>query len=160
MLHPYILIIAPLARDDLRAIQVQGRAQWGDLQAENYLQEIKDVLWMLTRHPRMGILTNWSRIYAASPSSGTLCSTGSMARTSKSCASFTHAKTPAAILTPLMHSDHDVTPNPSHAARMKAAGRNPGKPDTAPWPASCPSRIPLALHPGYSRYSLTPRSPP
>ena len=49
------LIIAPAAKNDLKAVYQYGLRQWGKTQSEGYLSTIKSQFWLLTQQPLMGI---------------------------------------------------------------------------------------------------------
>jgi len=49
------LIISPAARNDLQKIYQYGSLNWGNSRATNYLDNLKEQLWSLTKHPKMGI---------------------------------------------------------------------------------------------------------
>ncbi|RDH83664.1 MAG: type II toxin-antitoxin system RelE/ParE family toxin [endosymbiont of Escarpia spicata] len=54
-MHSYYLLIAPLARDDLKRIYDYGVSNWGATQASSYLEKLKEHFWGLTKQPKMGI---------------------------------------------------------------------------------------------------------
>ena len=46
-----MLVVAPVAQDDLRDIYRYGLRTWGGRQADDYLEQFRDCFWMLTtRH--------------------------------------------------------------------------------------------------------------
>lgn len=49
------LIIAPAAKDDLKAIYQYGLQQWGEEQSARYLTTIKERLWFLLAQPLLGV---------------------------------------------------------------------------------------------------------
>ncbi|WP_151669693.1 type II toxin-antitoxin system RelE/ParE family toxin [Nitrincola schmidtii] len=49
------LVISPAAKSDLKQIYEFGLQQWGTNQANSYLEGIKEKLWSLIEHPRIGI---------------------------------------------------------------------------------------------------------
>lgn len=49
------LVIAPLARDDLKNIYQYGRRQWGKARSDGYMAILQEQLWSLTEQPFMGI---------------------------------------------------------------------------------------------------------
>ncbi|MBC8386300.1 MAG: type II toxin-antitoxin system RelE/ParE family toxin [Gammaproteobacteria bacterium] len=49
------LVIAPAAKTDLKDIYQYGLRQWGQAQANNHLEAIKNQFWSLTEQPLMGI---------------------------------------------------------------------------------------------------------
>ena len=49
------LIIAPAAKADLAEIYQYGLRQWGLIQSDSYLENLKDRLWSLTEQPLMGV---------------------------------------------------------------------------------------------------------
>ena len=51
----YELVIAPVARDDLKDIYQYGCRHWGKVHSEGYLAAIKDQIWMLTEQPFLGV---------------------------------------------------------------------------------------------------------
>ena len=51
----YRLIIAPAAKADLAEIYQYGLRQWGLIQSDRYLENLKDRLWPLTEQPLMGV---------------------------------------------------------------------------------------------------------
>lgn len=51
----YQLIIAPAAKADLAEIYQYGLRQWGLIQSDSYLENLKDRLWSLTKQPLMGV---------------------------------------------------------------------------------------------------------
>jgi plasmid stabilization system protein ParE len=51
------LIIAPVAKNDLRSIYLYGVDKWGKTRTERYLKHIKNNLWHLAEHPSIGILS-------------------------------------------------------------------------------------------------------
>ncbi|MDH5736867.1 MAG: type II toxin-antitoxin system RelE/ParE family toxin [Gammaproteobacteria bacterium] len=48
------LIIAPVAKADLKDIYQYGLRQWGQAQSNRYLDNIKEYLWTLTEQPLIG----------------------------------------------------------------------------------------------------------
>lgn len=50
----YTLVISPVARDDLRKIYQYGVLNWRVSRATRYLDSLKNHLWSLTEHPRVG----------------------------------------------------------------------------------------------------------
>jgi len=54
-LSAYQLVIAPAAKNDLKAIYQYGLQRWDQNQSDNYLTLIKDQLWSLTEQPLLGI---------------------------------------------------------------------------------------------------------
>ena len=51
----YNLVIAPLAKHDLKRIYDYSISNWGDRQASDYLDKLKKLFWELTEQPKMGI---------------------------------------------------------------------------------------------------------
>lgn len=51
----YNLVIAPLAKHDLKHIYDYGVRNWGDRPASDYLDNLKEHFWGLTEQPKMGI---------------------------------------------------------------------------------------------------------
>jgi toxin ParE1/3/4 len=49
------LVIASAAKTDLKDIYQYGLRQWGQIQSESYLENIKEQLWTLTEQPLIGI---------------------------------------------------------------------------------------------------------
>ena len=49
------LVIAPVARDDLKNIYQYGRRQWGKARSDSYMAILQDQFWSLTEQPLMGI---------------------------------------------------------------------------------------------------------
>jgi len=49
------LVIAPLAREDLKNIYQYGRRQWGKARSDGYMAILQEQLWSLTEQPFMGI---------------------------------------------------------------------------------------------------------
>lgn len=49
------LVIAPAAKDDLKNIYQFGLSRWGQLQSDNYLENLKSQLWLLTEQPLLGV---------------------------------------------------------------------------------------------------------
>ena len=47
----YQLIIAPAAKADLAEIYQYGLRQWGLIQSDSYLENLKGRLWSLTEQP-------------------------------------------------------------------------------------------------------------
>ncbi len=54
-MNSYKLVIAPLAKYDLKHIYDYGANNWGARQASTYLDNLKDHFWGLTEQPKMGI---------------------------------------------------------------------------------------------------------
>ena len=54
-MNSQILVISPLARDDLKTIYQYGVVTWGKSQASCYLGNLKNQFWNLARHPKMGM---------------------------------------------------------------------------------------------------------
>lgn len=54
-MSPYTLVIAPLAKRDLKQIYNYGIGNWGIRQASDYLDNLKEQFWTLAEQPRMGI---------------------------------------------------------------------------------------------------------
>ncbi len=52
----YKLVIAPLAKHDLKRIYDYSISNWGDRQASDYLDKLKTLFWELTEQPEMGIM--------------------------------------------------------------------------------------------------------
>jgi toxin ParE1/3/4 len=50
----YQLVIAPAAKNDLKAIYQYSLRLWGQAQAESYLYTIKNQFWLLTEQPFLG----------------------------------------------------------------------------------------------------------
>jgi|SRR5690554_1805896 len=50
------LVIAPVAQEDLRNIYLYTKRTWGEQQATDYLDQLKDCFWLLTTQPRVGNL--------------------------------------------------------------------------------------------------------
>lgn len=48
------LVIAPVAKNDLKDIYLYGLQQWGQAQSESYLSTLKNQFWLLTQQPLMG----------------------------------------------------------------------------------------------------------
>jgi len=48
------LVIAPVAKNDLKEIYQYGLRQWGQSQSESYLSTIKKQFWLLIQQPFMG----------------------------------------------------------------------------------------------------------
>ena len=48
------LVIAPVAKADLKEIYQYGLRQWGQAQSNSYLENLKDHFWSLTDHPLIG----------------------------------------------------------------------------------------------------------
>ena len=51
----YQLFIAPAAKNDLKNIYQFGLSRWGQLQSDNYLENLKSQLWLLTEQPLLGV---------------------------------------------------------------------------------------------------------
>ena len=51
----YILVISPVALNDLKKIYQYGTLNWGAAQATRYLVSLKNQFWNLTEHPQLGI---------------------------------------------------------------------------------------------------------
>jgi len=49
------LVIAPVAKTDLKDIYQYGLRQWGQTQSERYLENIKEQFWTLTEQPLIGV---------------------------------------------------------------------------------------------------------
>jgi toxin ParE1/3/4 len=49
------LVIAPIARDDLKNIYKYGRRQWGKTQSDSYMAILQEQFWSLTEPSLMGI---------------------------------------------------------------------------------------------------------
>jgi Plasmid stabilization system protein len=49
------LVIAPVAKTDLKDIYQYGLRQWGQTQSESYLENIKEQFWTLTEQPLIGV---------------------------------------------------------------------------------------------------------
>jgi len=49
------LVISPAARDDLRHIYQFGLRTWGQSQSTLYLDKLKELFWLLTEQPHIGI---------------------------------------------------------------------------------------------------------
>ena len=49
------LVIASAAKIDLKDIYQYGLRQWGQVQSDRYLENIKDQLWSLREQPLIGI---------------------------------------------------------------------------------------------------------
>lgn len=49
------LVIAPVARDDLKNIYQYGRRQWGKARSDSYMAILQEQFWSLTEQPLMGI---------------------------------------------------------------------------------------------------------
>jgi toxin ParE1/3/4 len=49
------LVIAPIARDDLKNIYQYGRRQWGKARSDSYMAILQEQFWSLTAQPLMGI---------------------------------------------------------------------------------------------------------
>ena len=49
------LVISPAARDDLRHIFQFGLLTWGEHQSTIYLDKLKELFWLLTQQPHIGI---------------------------------------------------------------------------------------------------------
>ncbi|MBE7373026.1 type II toxin-antitoxin system RelE/ParE family toxin [Pseudomonas lopnurensis] len=50
-----MLVIAPVAQEDLRNIYLYGMRTWGEQQAGDYLDLVRDCFWHLTIHPDIGV---------------------------------------------------------------------------------------------------------
>jgi len=48
------LIIAPAAKADLADIYAYSQNTWGEQQADDYMAQLKNTLWLLTEQPDMG----------------------------------------------------------------------------------------------------------
>jgi toxin ParE1/3/4 len=51
--HP--LVISPAAQEDLRDFYLFGLHKWGQNQSSTYLEKLKDMLWLLTEQPHIGV---------------------------------------------------------------------------------------------------------
>ena len=51
----YNLVIAPLAKHDLKRIYDYSISNWGSRQASDYLDKLKKLFWELTEQPKMGV---------------------------------------------------------------------------------------------------------
>ena len=51
----YKLVIAPLAKHDLKRIYDYSISNWGGRQASDYLDKLKNLFWELTEQPEMGV---------------------------------------------------------------------------------------------------------
>jgi toxin ParE1/3/4 len=49
------LVITPAAKSDLEDIYQYGLRQWGQTRSESYLENIKEQIWTLTKHPLKGV---------------------------------------------------------------------------------------------------------
>ena len=49
------LVIASAAKIDLKDIYQYGLRQWGQVQSDSYLENLKDQLWLLTEQPLIGV---------------------------------------------------------------------------------------------------------
>ena len=49
------LVIASAAKIDLKDIYQYGLRQWGNVQSDRYLENIKDQLWSLREQPLIGV---------------------------------------------------------------------------------------------------------
>ncbi len=49
-----MLIVSPLARNDLLRIYQYGKTQWGAAQAGNYLSALGESFWVLRNQPSIG----------------------------------------------------------------------------------------------------------
>ncbi len=49
------LVIASAAKIDLKDIYQYGLRQWGQVQSDRYLENIKDQLWSLREQPLIGV---------------------------------------------------------------------------------------------------------
>ena len=54
-MNSYKLVIAPLAKYDLKHIYDYGVNNWGARQASAYLDKLKDHFWGLTEQPKWGL---------------------------------------------------------------------------------------------------------
>ena len=54
-MNSYNLVIAPLAKHDLKRIYDYSISNWGDRQASDYLEKLKKLFWELTEQPKMGV---------------------------------------------------------------------------------------------------------
>lgn len=50
----YDIVTPPLAREDLIGIWLYTFEQWGEAQADKYLDEIEDAIAQLRRNPKLG----------------------------------------------------------------------------------------------------------
>lgn len=48
------LVLSPAAREDLRAIHQYGAHQWGKPRSDEYMNSLKDKLWLLLQQPEIG----------------------------------------------------------------------------------------------------------
>ena len=51
----YNLVIAPLAKHDLKRIYDYSISNWGGRKASDYLDKLKKLFWELTEQPKMGV---------------------------------------------------------------------------------------------------------
>lgn len=51
----YKLVIAPVAKNDLKDIYRYGLRQWGQAQSDSYLSAIRNQLWLPTEQPLIGV---------------------------------------------------------------------------------------------------------
>ena len=51
----YNLVIAPLAKHDLKRIYDYSISNWGSRQTSDYLDKLKKIFWELTEQPKMGV---------------------------------------------------------------------------------------------------------
>ncbi|MDH4039883.1 MAG: type II toxin-antitoxin system RelE/ParE family toxin [Gammaproteobacteria bacterium] len=49
------LVIAPVARDDLKNIYHYGRRQWGKARSDSYMAILQEQFWSLTEQPLISI---------------------------------------------------------------------------------------------------------
>jgi toxin ParE1/3/4 len=49
------LVIAPIARDDLKNIYQYARRQWGKARSDSYMAILQEQFWSLTEQPLMGV---------------------------------------------------------------------------------------------------------
>lgn len=49
------LVIALAAKSDLKEIYQYGLRQWGQVQSDSYLENLKDHFWSLTEQPLLGV---------------------------------------------------------------------------------------------------------
>lgn len=48
------LVLSPAAREDLRAIHQYGARQWGKPRSNEYMNSLKDKLWLILEQPEIG----------------------------------------------------------------------------------------------------------
>lgn len=53
-MNQYQLVIAPVARDDLKAIYQFSVARWGQARADKYLEQMKESFHLLLEQPMLG----------------------------------------------------------------------------------------------------------